>query len=156
MEFEGDVKLFENLEGGEIKLIEGLILMTGGFETAVYLSLFGSNKEDNPDIVENPKTWWGNLFDDNLEFNDKYFSKTQWLLNNISATPANLLKIEDAVKFDLRWMLLENIVSTINVNVSIPNLNKIKFEIEIFAEGKKEIFTFTENWSKQKEELIVW
>ena len=116
---EGDVKLFETLDGGNIKIIDGIMGMTGGFETAAYLSLFGGNKDDNPDIEENPKTWWGNLFKEDLENNDKYISKTQWLLLNTSSTPGNVINIEDAVKFDLQWFLDENITSTINVVVSI-------------------------------------
>lgn len=57
-EFGGDVLLFDTEDGGEISVINGLVIADGGFNTAVYLSLFGGNKDDGGEVASGD-TWWG-------------------------------------------------------------------------------------------------
>lgn len=149
---EGDVYLQNDNDGGEITVINGEMLMTGGLEDAVFLSLYGGNIKDTGE--ENSSfTWWGNLLDNN-EKDDKYISRTQYLLNNIAATPANLLRLDEAVNADLAWMLERKIVSSIEVESTIPDYNKINIKITIEANGKEETFEFTDNWKAQKLEAV--
>jgi len=140
---EGDVRLRHTIDGGEISVSAGITEMTGGFETSVYLSLFGGNEEDDgrPD---NPKTWWGNLgVTDPAE---RYVSRLQNLLRALPAIPANLRRLEDAAKADLQWLLDTGAASTVEVSASMPGLNRVDITVGIYAEGEESEFTYSENW----------
>jgi len=140
---EGDVRLRHTIDGGEISVSAGITEMTGGFETAVYLSLFGGNEEDDgrPD---NPKTWWGNLgVTDPAE---RYVSRLQNLLRALPAIPANLRRLEDAAKSDLQWLLDTGAASTVEVSASMPGLNRVDITVGIYAEGEESEFFYSENW----------
>ena len=143
MSQQGDVLLKQTNDDGEITVENGIVEMTGGFETAAYLSLFGGN-EDDDGSENNLKTWWGNI--DEIDPALKYVSETQNLLQALVASSANLIRIEDAVKRDLQWFLDKNIASSVDVEVTIPGINKINIVINITAEGKESQFEFTENW----------
>lgn len=143
MSQQGDVLLFQTNDDGEITVTNGIVQMTGSFETAAYLSLFGGN-EDDDGSKDNPQTWWGNL--GIVDAAEKYVSETQNLLQAIPATSANLLRIEEAVKRDLQWFLDLSIASSVTVVVSIPALNRLKVVVRIEAQGEESEFTFVENW----------
>lgn len=140
---QGDVLLIQTNDDGEITVVNGVAEMTGGFETAVYLSLFGGN-EDDDGRSENPLKWWGNL--DEVDPVLKYISKTQNILQALPATSANLKRVEDAIKEDLQWLLDKNVASSVTVAANIPALNKLKIVVEIEARGEESRFEFTENW----------
>jgi len=140
---QGDVLMFQTNDGGEVTFIDGQPIMTRGFETAVYLSLFGGNREDDGSEGNNLQ-WWGNfIVTDPME---KYKSETQYQLLKLPITSSSLLRLEEAAKKDLQWMLDEKIASSIEVSVSSPELNLVRFDIKINAEGKEENFNFTLNW----------
>ena len=101
---QGDVKLFQTDNEGDITVRDGVVEMGGGLETAAYLSLFGGN-EDDDGLADNPKTWWGNL--DEIDPAKQYRSETQNLLRGIPATSGNLRRIEDAASRDLAWFISE-------------------------------------------------
>ena len=136
---QGDVKLFQTVDNGEINVTGGLVEMSGGLETSAYLSLFGGNEDDDGSKGD-PLGWWGNLLETQPE--REYHSETQHLLQDIPATSNNLKRIEDAAKRDLKWFVDTGVATEILVNVSIPSLNMLKLEIEI----NQERFTFVENW----------
>lgn len=136
---EGDVLLYQTVDDGEINVVNGLIEMSGGLQTSVYLSLFGGN-EDDDGLPNNSKTWWGNLSE--TESSKKYVSETQYLSQSLPLTSGNLLRIKDAVKRDLSWLTDLGVASEIIVNISILGVNTVKFAIEV----NQETFEFTENW----------
>lgn len=140
---QGDVKLFQTGDGGEIVVDGGIVEMSGGLETAVYLSLFGGN-EDDDGRDENPHTWWGNL--DEIDPARRYRSETQNLLRAIPATSNNLRRIEDAATRDLAWLESSNVTSSVQVEATIPGVNRVKLTIDIEAYGEKFRFEFVENW----------
>lgn len=140
---QGDVLLTQTNDDGEITVVNGLVEMTGGFETAAYLSLFGGN-EDDDGSEGNVKTWWANL--NEVDPVSRYVSETQNLLQALAATSSNLLRIEEAVKRDLQWFLDRNIASSVEVNASIPDLNRIQITVTIEVIGEESQFTFVENW----------
>lgn len=119
--------------------------MTPSFETALYLSLYGANEDDDGTQATD---WWGNI-DENL-IERQYHSNTQRILEALTITSGNLLKVEDAVKLDLQWFLDTNIASSIDVSASVPALNKVKIEVVMLAEGVETSFEFTENWKASK------
>ena len=140
---QGDVLMFQTNDGGEVTFIDGQPIMTRGFETAVYLSLFGGNREDDGSEGNNLQ-WWGNfIVTDPME---KYKSETQYQLLKLPITSSSLLRLEEAAKKDLQWMLDDKIASNIEVSASSPELNLVRFDIKINAEGKEENFNFTLNW----------
>ena len=138
----GDVLLFQTDAGGDIIVERGLAQMTEGFETAAYLSLFGGNEIEAgaKDILD----WWGNL--EETDPDKRYISETQYLLHTVPANSASLLRLEEAARRDLDWLLSSNIASSVVVLASIPEINKLDISIAIEAEGEITNFTFTENW----------
>lgn len=140
---QGDVFLQHTLDGGEVAIKEGLLQMTGGLPTAVYLSLFGGNDDDNA-LADSTATWWGNV--DEKEKDSQYRSLTQFNLNGLPATPASLRQVEAAARQDLAWLLDRRIVSRIDVEAGMPQRNYIKLTVTIEARGVEESFEFVECW----------
>ncbi len=140
---EGDVLLFQTDDDGDIEVINGIVTMSGGLETAAYISLFGGNKRDDgrPD---NQFNWWGNLSENEIPKHIR--SETQNLLAGLPATSFNLLRVEDAVLRDLQWMIDVKAANIITAVATIPGLNKIAIAIQIQAVGQESEFTFTANW----------
>ena len=142
-EQQGDVLLCQTNDDGEINVVDGIVEMSGGLETAAYLSLFGGN-EDDDGRDNSSATWWGNL--DEVDPSRRYRSETQHLLQAIPATTGNLRRIEDAASRDLAWFLENNIASSVEVNATIPGLNTVKLTVDIEAVGEESSFEFVENW----------
>lgn len=142
-EQQGDVLLCQTNDDGEINVVGGVVEMSGGLETAAYLSLFGGNEEDDG-RADNAATWWANL--DEIDPVSQYRSETQNLLQALPATTGNLRRIEDAATRDLAWFTQNNVASSLTVVASIPGLNKIKLTINIEAVGEESSFEFVENW----------
>ena len=136
---QGDVVLFQSLNDGDIEVIDGVVTMNGGLQTAAYLSLFGGNLED--DGVTAGGNWWGNL--EEVEPARKYRSETQRLLNSIPAVSGNLLLIQAAAERDLAWFLAEGVAVSVAVSVALTGVKRI--EITVNIDGNAEV-TFAENW----------
>lgn len=141
---QGDVKLYQTTDNGEINVENGTVEMSSGLETAAYLSLFGGNEEDDG-REGNPLSWWGNLGEDS---ENQYRSRTQHLLRSIPAVPANLRRIEDAAKGDLEWFISSKAASSVTVTATMPGLNKVTLTVDIDAVGDPASFEFTENWKE--------
>lgn len=140
---QGDILLSQTNDEGDINVEGGIVEMSGGLETAAYLSLFGGN-EDDDGLSENGQTYWGNL--DEIDPARQYRSETQFLLEGLPATTGNLGRLEDAAKRDLAWFVDKKVASSITVVASIPGLNKIKLIINIDALGEESSFEFVQNW----------
>lgn len=140
---QGDVLLFQTDDDGDITVENGVVDMSGGLETAAYLSLFGGNEDDDgrADSVFN---WWGNF--DEVNPTREYHSETQNLLQSIPATTGNLRRIEDAANRDLAWFVQNNVASSVTVAASIPALNRVQITVDIEAQGQESSFEFLENW----------
>lgn len=143
-----DVRLFHTPDGGDIEITGGLVTMSDGLETAVYLSLFGGNERDSGLQSDDSLQWWGNL--DERDEDKKYRSETQALLRSLDPTPANLRRIEDAVARDLDWLKRE-IASRLEVSVSIPRLRAISIDVAVtLKSGTKHPFQFETSWGAQR------
>ena len=128
-----DVRLFQTPDGGDIAIEGGQLDMTPGLDTAVYLSLFGGNV----DGVE----WWGNLGE--TEPGRRYIGETQRILQTLPGIPANLLRLEDAARRDLKWMLDTGAATEIEAVARIPALNSVLLSVTINGDTTLE---FSENW----------
>lgn len=140
---QGDVLLFQTDDDGEITVENGLVEMSGGLETAAYISMFGGN-EDDDGRGANPLTWWGNL--DEVDPVRQYRSETQNLLQVLPPRTGNLGRVEDAANRDLAWFVEQRVASSVTVSASIPGLNRIKLTVDIEAVGEESSFEFVENW----------
>lgn len=140
---QGDVRLYQILDDGDIVIENGIAEMNGGLGTAVYLSLFGGNEDDNgrPD---NALQWWGNFIEINPR--RRYTSELQNLMQSLPLITGNLQRIEDAATRDLKWFLTEKIASNVEVEASIPGVNRVDITVRIEADGRESSFQFTENW----------
>lgn len=136
---QGDVLLYQTNDDGDIDVVDGLVRMTGGLDTACYLSLFGGNEQDDG-IDQNPLQWWGNVGE--TESARKQRSETQHLLRSIPATTNNLQRIRKAVERDLAWLSSEGVARELVVTVSMPAVNKIGINIDVDGFGME----FVENW----------
>lgn len=134
-----DVLLYQTNDGGEINVVNGVVEMSGGLETMLYLCMFGGNFDDDGS-QNSPNNWWGNV--DEPDPAEHYRSKTQNLLRSIPLTTSNLLRIKDAVKSDISTIPADEV----QVSVSIPGLDQVLIEIEVTADGSKQNFTYLENW----------
>ena len=142
-EQQGDVLLFQTNDGGNLAIAGGLVEMSGGLETAAYLSLFGGNEGDNGQ-AGNPQTWWGNVNEPDPR--RQYRSETQHLLRSLAAVPANLRRLEQAAVRDLGWMVEAGAATDVSAAASMPGLNKVRIVATIHAEGPPAAIEFFENW----------
>ena len=92
--FEGDVLLIETPDGGDVVIEEGLIKPCKDFSSAVYLSLFGGNKDD-AGTVKNRHTWWANTLKETQE-SEKMISRFQAVITGLPLSIKNIRKAEIA------------------------------------------------------------
>lgn len=140
---QGDVILYQTVDDGEIDVVDGIVSMDGGLQTSFYLSLFGGNEDDDGGS-DRRNQWWGNLTETEPE--KKQISRTQNILSLLPATSSNLRKVEEAAKIDTKWSTDIGLANSVDVVVSIPELNKVKIAFDISADGASESFEFIENW----------
>jgi len=139
---QGDVLLYQANDGGDITVEAGLVAMSGGLETAAYLSLFGGNEQDDG-RKSNVLQWWGNVGEAPER---QYRSETQYLLRSIPSIPANLRRLEEAATRDLSWFISTKVATSLDVQASMPGLNKVRLIVSIETDGAAAVVEFIENW----------
>lgn len=119
---EGDIKLIDTEDGVDIELVNGVIGMTAGFESAVYLSLFGCESE----------TWMNEFFNESekLECKGYNFIKTNPI------TVQNLRLAESYFASDLDWFKKNLIADKVNVSIILEDRNRIKIQIDIMKNNE--------------------
>ena len=138
-----DVLLFQTQDDGDMRIVDGVTELTGGFETMAYLSLFGGNERDDGS-QDSPHQYWGDLDEPDSQLHTR--SETQYALDNFSAIPANLPRIEAAARRDLAIFTQRRIASEVTVVASMPGIDRVSLQVSIRAEGEESMFAFTENW----------
>lgn len=147
--YEGDILIFSTEDGGEINFNSGILEMTSGFESMVYLLLFGGNIGDDGTKATEKKEWWGNKLETNNP-ERKIHSRFQNLIYGIPATPANLNKLEQAAIQDLSLFKTQKIADKIDIELIVPEKNKVNIEIIIWKDENKLYETsFEVNWKGQ-------
>lgn len=126
-----DVLLRQTNDGGDITIRGGLLLLSEGLETAVYLSLFGGNEEDPGDTIDTTRQFWGNLLE--VEPERHYRSETQHLLRSLPAIPFHLRRIEQGAARDLQWLLDVGVATSVAVAATIPAKDEIRVGVVIFT-----------------------
>lgn len=139
-----DVLLRVTPDGGEIDVVGGQVTMDDGLQTAVYLSLFGGNDEDDGTQATERLQWWGNVSEQDPS--RQYRSRTQAVLRGMPAIPANLKRVEDAAVRDLDWMMVD-VAETLVVTATMPGRNRVRVRVDVGLKGgARRAFVFDEPW----------
>jgi phage gp46-like protein len=136
-DFEGDLLLLDSSDGGDIAVENGLFAADGRFATAVYLSLFGGNKDD-PGKVASKNEWWGNKTGGITE-NEKLRSRFQHIIAGLPMSVKNIKEAEKAAVMDLEWLIKEGIADAINVYGRSLGKNTFTVSVEILKD-KSNVF----------------
>lgn len=148
-EFGGDVLLFDTQDGAEITIFNGLISMDKGFNSAVYLSLFGGDKDDTGEVVNN-NTWWGNKIQ-NISENEKLVSRFQAFITSVPLTSKNVKLAEGKVIQDLQWMIDDGIADSIEAEIQVVGRKDINLKIVIAKFGEViEAGNYSLQWGAMK------
>lgn len=136
--FEGDVLLSTNNDGADIEVENALIKNCVDFDTAILLSLFGGNKDDDCK-VRNNKTWWGNYIGSVSE-SEKVQSRFQNIIEAMPLSLKNAREAEKAAVLDLAWLKAEGFADSVFAEGKVFNRNNfilkiiIKKDVEILYE----------------------
>lgn len=111
-----DIKLFFDtyLLTGDVKYQNGDLVREEGLETAVMISLYTDRRASESDILDDPndkRGWWGDLVPDT---GDRIGSKL-WQHDRDKSTDQNIIKIKQAVKECLQWMIDDGVANKIEV-----------------------------------------
>jgi phage gp46-like protein len=128
-DFQGDLLLIDTPDGGDITVDNGFFKADRAFATAVYLSLFGGNKEDAGKIKTN-KTWWGNTLEGITEA-EKMASRFQNIISGLPLTVKNIKAAETAAKLDLAWVIDQGIADKIEAEGRTGEKNYFVLEVQI-------------------------
>jgi len=131
--FGGDLLLRDTPDGGDILIEKGFMASDQTFGTAVYLSLFGGNKEDNGRI-RNRRTWWGNMLR-GVNETQRLVSRFQAVVFGLPMTTRNIMDAEEAARLDLGWITTEKIADEVLVNGRAVSRNSFTLTIQINASG---------------------
>lgn len=129
---DGDVLLFQTLNDGNINIQNGLVQMTEGLETAVYMSLFS------------PDDWFGNEAVDTQE--EKLSSQTEQVINNKPQSSKNYQLLVQAVEADLKWLVSNGNANSIDVSVTSGGLNRVMISITIEQDSSSNNITLPVEW----------
>jgi phage gp46-like protein len=132
--FEGDLLLEDTPDGGDIRIENDLFVSDRSFNTAVYLSLFGGNKDDKGK-VKNNNTWWGNTLEGTAE-NEKLVSRFQAIIFGLPMTTKNIQEAETAANLDLKWLINEGAADKIIAAGKATGRNRFALTVEIRSGGK--------------------
>jgi len=132
--------------GGDLQLLGNDLAIVYGQENQIYLALFGGNVEQNTPATNTRAAqrfdWWGNSLlmpnDSQRQFN----SSTERVLKTTSLNSAGRIKIENAVKDDLKY--LTELGAKVTVTVSLPGINTVKIEIKsVYSQGNGNLTIIT-------------
>lgn len=137
--FAGDV-LLEVADGtADMVVTANAIHDCRTFDTAVVLSLFGGNDED--DGKSDGKTWWGNCIG-NTSKAERIESRFQHITHAMGLSSAALREAEKAASMDLAWMKDEGIADEITCTGSILDRNSFSLIVLVKKSGNT-VFTGT-------------
>ena len=151
-----DVRIFHEADGGNIEFagddtVVSDIKLDTGLESAVYLSWFGGNErshghdDNNNSKHHHGPEWWGNIGEPEARHMK---SELQHVLRDLPATSNNLLRIEDAAKRDIQWMLDEGLATKVGVTASLLGVDKVGIEAVIVIQGEEFAVAFQTSWGE--------
>lgn len=129
---DGDVLLFQTLNDGDISITDGIIKMTQGLETAVYLSLFS------------PSDWFGNEAAETKD--EELSSRTNDFIRSKPQSSKNYQLLVQAVEDDLKWLTQNNHADRVSASVSSDGLNRVMISIVIEQDSGSTNLTIPVEW----------
>lgn len=130
----GDVLLVSGGDGGDIVVEDGLVKDCRNFDTAVYLSLFGGNKND---LNGRPKeTWWGNLVP-GTKRNEWMHSEFGAMVTGLPLTSGNLRNASEAASRDLAWIKSEAGADSVSSSLLAENSERVRLAVEVMQDKQK-------------------
>ncbi|AUR94091.1 hypothetical protein NVP1191O_32 [Vibrio phage 1.191.O._10N.286.52.B4] len=129
---EGDVLLFQTLNDSDMSITDGIVQMTQGLETAVYLSLFSP-----------VDTYLNEAAETNDE---KLSSQTEEIIQNKPQSSKNYQLLVQAVNADLKWLVTNGNANSIDTSVSSDGLNRVIISITIEQDSSSTNITLPVEW----------
>ncbi len=123
-----DAHFYQSDDGGEIECVNGVITTSQGLESAVTLSLFGGNDDDDGTDRTEALQWWGNFIEEEQEARILR-SRFQAMCITTPLNSATLQLFQEAVEADLAWMISSEVVDSITVTTSITAPKRLAVEI---------------------------
>jgi phage gp46-like protein len=140
-----DLQLVLDGDGGDLVFADNDLAMASGIVESFTVSLFGGNIQD--DGLENSeREWWGNVLD--ADPAKKIRSLTQHLINNLDQSRNSLLRIQDAVKSDLAWMIEQGLITSLNVDLAVESSSKLNITIQATANSQEIEQRYVINWER--------
>lgn len=126
-----DVYITETTNGGDAVLLGRDVMTVSGWESMVFLALFGGNPEQSTserNEGEQSFDWWGNslLFPDNPD--RQFNSFTERALKEVALTSSGRLQIQQAVETDLEFM---RAFAEVTVETAIVETDRIEIRISV-------------------------
>lgn len=119
-----------------------------GLETAIIISLFSDQRisiEELPLQERYRKGWWGDLVSDVDK--DQIGSKI-WIYARLKKTPETRLKIENAARQSLQWLIEDGLAKSVTVAGEYILDGKLALSIQIFrSNGVNEKYSVI--WDQQ-------
>lgn len=139
--YEGDFKLYQTSDGGEINVTFGEPEMEGGLFTSVFISLFESDSVDS---------WLNEYLEESEKIEGRFYS----YIKGVPKTPQNMTTAIGYASQDLEWMLKNKTADEINVDIESKDVKSILLKVEIIKNGLIILESkFDINWSYTKEAL---
>jgi phage gp46-like protein len=132
-----DLKLFITEQGTDIEIQNGSPILTGGLESAVFLSLF-------------TPAFWGNSIAD---IDGQYTSRLPELYQAPLTNTSRLDAIE-AVKNSLQWLINKGIASEIQARGEIPKEGYLFLSVKVTQPSGDSTIAYNLNWIAQEVESI--
>ena len=129
---EGDVLLFQTLNDSDMSITDGIVQMTQGLETAVYLSLFSP-----------VDTYLNEAAETNDE---KLSSQAEAIIQNKPQSSKNYQLLVQAVNADLKWLVTNGNANSIDTSVSSDGLNRVIISITIEQDSGSTNITLPVEW----------
>lgn len=134
--FEGDVLLKMTNDGADLVIENALVACDRHFDTAVLLSLFGGNMEDDG-RVESTAGWWGNYTGtgDAESAGRKLVSKYQAVTTSGPLTASSAKAAVSAAKEDLAWLIDEGVCDAMEITGEIAGVKTLTLAVTCIKEG---------------------
>jgi phage gp46-like protein len=117
----GDLYLYDTENGGEISIRNGEPVMDGGMESAVYLSLFGS---------DNSEHWMNEYLIGSEKVEGRFFS----FIKGTGKTADTMKRAQKIAEMDLLWFVKDGIADEVTVDLSSINTIHILLTVNIMKD----------------------
>ena len=131
----------------------GDIVFTGGdlerdeeLTTAVLMSIYTDQRDDDSEFLDDRRGWWGDLTTDADEIGSKV-----WRLQREKITQENLTSLKQYLEDCLAWMVEDGVANSVEAEVERADINKVYARI-VISKGENElVIKFTDLWEAQFE-----